>query len=487
MAQDHGSSGGSGGGSGAAPAGSGTGGGEPGSSGQRDMLDDQGELAYQEAVNGILNTYNPQIAGLQSQIGQLEGQKGQCAAQAREQIANAQGQVDAAKMQQMLQMVEPGANTAGLLLDSLLGGAGDEKTELTTRLNNTVARCNSTPGLSCSSSGVSGTTTTHCDKYLETNGGDKSSSMLMLDRCEQRVRDEARSYEKEIASLNKELKEVGSANDELLSAGMQLAAHGLTGNMMKDMGKKNAERQIQSAIAGKAACEQNINAQIGAVQSQIAQLQQQKARDLMMARMAAEYSTRNRRKAADLNANQNIDEEDNTPIAIAPGDGSGFGSDPIVTATPDMPASTLGSGGGGGGSAGGGGDAGPAGWDFGKGGKGFAGGNTLPPQTAAGSYEGGGGGGGGFGIISGGDSPSDGGFGSGADFGAEGEGEDANRELASVPTGAGDGGLRVMLARSTMIHMKHAPTLMKSLDFDKLAKEAEENGRNAASVTKGLE
>jgi hypothetical protein len=47
--------------------------------------------------------------------------------------------------------------------------------------------------------------------------------------------------------------------------------------------------------------------------------------------------------------------------------------------------------------------------------------------------------------------------------------ESGDRGIASVQE-VGDGGLRVLLARTSIVHSRHAPTLVKGIDFKKMAK-----------------
>jgi hypothetical protein len=196
-------------------------------------------------------------------------------------------------------------------------------------------------------------------------------------------------------------------------------------------------------------------------------LEQAKARDLLMANMQAEYQTKLRRDA--LNG-ELIDEDPtidtggsvalNDPNVIDPaslippvrtvGDKNGSGGEEGAAAP---------AGGAAGGNQGGGAPA----WAFGgANGDGNQGGNALPAQPKGAKYAGSAAGAAntkGFG----------GGFGTLAD-----KGETPAEGAAGAPTiqEIGDGGLRVMLARTSIIHARHAPQLVKSIDFKKLAQAA---------------
>jgi hypothetical protein len=102
-------------------------------------------------------------------------------------------------------------------------------------------------------------------------------------------------------------------------------------------------------------------------------------------------------------------------------------------------------------------------WAFGNDGQGNPGGSGLPAQPKGAKYSGTsmpaansikGGLGSGFGNIEAkGTSPD----------------ESGDRGIASVQE-VGDGGLRVLLARTSIVHSRHAPTLVKGIDFKKMAK-----------------
>ncbi len=123
-------------------------------------------------------------------------------------------------------------------------------------------------------------------------------------------------------------------------------------------------------------------------------------------------------------------------------------------------------GGGSGGASGGGSGGGTASaplFDFGAG-AGFDGGSRLPDQPDDVAYAGSTGS-----IMNTGKGP--GGFGS-----FDNKGDKGGTDSGRGPAGdgeidvIGDGGLRVLLARASLAHMRHSSTLRKSIDFDRLAR-----------------
>lgn len=430
--------------------------------GGQDLLDDQSEVGYQEAVNGVLNTYNPQIAQLQVQRTALEADKAQCVIDMRQQQAEAQSQADQAKAQALQGMLGPGLQTLGSMMEGMGGGAEDESGRLQEEIDLEIEECNNNPNLRCREGSIT-VDVASCNNDAT---------------CLQNAKAARIEHQRNILELENEQSEVDEAGHGVMEGLMGAAAAGIGGNLASKAAQKGAAAQIANAAEAEKICQQRVDAQIAGIEANITQLQQQKARDLTMARISAEFATQQRRKAADLASDENDVEEDN-PVAIAdpldiPEDGDG----PIATASGDV----TGSGGGGGGLPGGGppgggaGAGGGNGWVFGGGGGGFDGGNTLPPQSTAGAFEATGGGG--NGIIT----PGKGnGFGSGFAKFSEEEAQGGEEVV-----GVGDGGLRVLMARTSLIMAKHSPTLMKSLNFEKLAKRAEERGREAASVNSKL-
>jgi hypothetical protein len=286
----------------------------------------------------------------------------------------------------------------------------------------------------------------------------------------QALASDAMNFENQIATTNKELKDLGGATDGLITSGMELAAAGIGGMMINNQGKEMAAYLAENAAGQEDLCKKQVDAQITALKNQIAQLEAAKARDLLMANMMAEYQTKVRRE----NQVENIDEEDDPTnggtIAIdGPGEIAGL---PPVRTVPMTKNNGSGTGanapaGGGGGS----GSAAPPGWEFSQGG-GFDGGSRLPDQPEAATYSGTGNTGsvkgGGFGALDG--KTGEGAVGDRAPAGEEGE-------------VMGDGGLRVLLARASLIHTKHATTLLKSIDFDRLAKSQGITKSKPASVS----
>lgn len=447
-----------------------------GGGGGQDLLDDQSEVGYQEAVNGVLNTYNPQIAQLQIQKTALEADKAQCIIDMKQQQAEAQSEADQAKAQALQSMLGPGMQTMGSMMEGMGGGAEKESERLDEEMKLLMEECDSQQGLRCSNGRVS-FAAEECNTNATTGVALSDAEKQTCVTTAQTMR---REFTRDAMELEREGDEVDEAGHGLMEGIAGLAAAGIGGNIASKAAQKGAAARIANAAEAEKICQMRIESQAAGLDANIAQLQQQKARDLTMARMSAEFATQQRRKAADLQSNED-DEVNDNPVAIAdplqfPEEGDG----PVKVASGDV-LSAGGSGGGGGlpagGPPGGGGAAGgDSGWVFGGGGGGFDGGNTLPPQSTAGGFSTAGGK---QGIIT----PGKGnGFGSGFAKFNDDEAKSAGEEVIGV----GDGGLRVLMARTSLIMAKHSPTLMKSLNFDKLAKRAEERGREAASVNADL-
>ncbi len=438
-----------------------------------DVLDDQAEVQYQEAINNVLSTYDPQISSIKSQIQDLSTSgKQQCIQATREAISQADAGASAASAQAMQNMLEPGTETVGHALDSVMGGAGSEKSTKEAQLQKMINTCQGTGVLDCDKNGA--------EPMLSTTGC-ATAGYPDQGQCRQYASSEASRYTSKITALSSEINELDSGMGELLGSGIQLAVAGLTGNMLKKQAAEQAAGMKANASEAEKLCDLQVNNQIAALQSSLSNLEAQKARDLTMARVSAEYGTRNRRKQADI---LNTNEEDLPPGSIAVGD-------PLVTDLPgsnDEPFSKLfgnkgggagTGGGGGGGSAGGGGAGEPDFGAFGGGGGDYSGGSPLPPQTDAGSAWSGT-------AASAANEKDGGGFGNGfSEFKEKEEVAEGDRSPAGIEA-IGDGGIRVLLARTTIVHSKHASILLKSLDFDKLAKRSKENGREAASVTNSM-
>ncbi len=455
----------------------------PSTSWAQDLLDDPAELQYQQAVNDVLNTYDPQITQLNSQLQDLSTSgKQQCIQATREAQAAADAQAGQAGAQAMQSLIGPGTETVGHALESVMAGAGSEKATLIKTRDALVAECNSKDGGNfLGVQAVTCTSTTATSKKSRCRSSAEAASLTSDQKliCESSASDYANTTQARLTELNAEIDEVGAGMGELMGSGLQLAAAGFTGNMLKKNALEQAAGIKANAAEQEKLCDLQVNNQIQAIQGQLANLQAQKARDMMMARMSAEYGTRERRKQADL-LNTDDDEFLDAPIAV---------SDPdFIPQEIEPDFSKLfgnnggGSGGGGGGPAGGaaGSGGGDPNWVFGDGGGGGSpGGSPLPPSAADGSWSGQG-----AQALTG--ISDGGGFGKGfSDFPAEDKQESVERTPASVGA-IGDGGLRVLLARSSIIHSRHASTLMKSLDLDKLANRKKDGGRAAASVTNSL-
>jgi hypothetical protein len=433
----------------------------PSGSGNADKLDDAAEVQLQQSLNDIYNKYNTQISGIKAQADQLASTGySQCELDAKTAENEAASQESQAKMQALQGMLEPGAKTLGHLVDAGMKGAGGEKAAQTQKLDNLVKNCNEQGKyIPTSTAGAAPVQVFSCTNTGVTVTKSKCASMTGQDNINcQTLASDANSFESQIAATNKEIKDLGGATDGLITSGMELAAAGIGGMMMNNQGKEMAAYLKENAAGQEDLCKKQVDAQITALNNQIAQLEAAKARDLLMANMMAEYQTKVRRE----NQVENIDEEDDPTnggtIAIdGPGEIAGL---PPVRTVPLTKNNGSGTGAnapaGGGGS--GSGAAAPPGWEFGQGG-GFDGGSRLPDQPEAATYSGTGnpmgGKGGGFGSLD----------------GKTGEGEKGDRSPAGEEGEVmGDGGLRVLLARASLIHTKHATTLLKSIDFDRLAK-----------------
>ena len=426
----------------------------------QDVLDDQAELGYQNAVNQILNTYNPLLSSIDSELQGLQTQGlMQCKIAESQAIGAANAGADQAAAQALQGMIEPGAETVGHVLESAMAGAGGEKAKKEEQLKNLVQACNDSGILQCTNNGA------RVDL-----AGCKAQGYNQLE-CSS----EARGYTEEITTLNTEIDELGSGMNELIGSGVQLAAAGFTGNMVKKKALENAAAQVANAGEMKKLCQVQLANQIAALQRQKAELAANKARDLMGAKMAGEYDSRQRRK-------NNEEDDDGQPtgtIAVNLPDDLPVEFTPDYSSLFNADGSDGGSGGAPGGApASGGGDS--AEWAFGGGsGNGSAGGSPLPPQSSAGD------GWSGAGSTTLNAANKGGGFGKGfSDF--KKEDEKGDRAPAAAIQGVGDGGIRVMLARNSLIHSTHASTLLKSLDFNKLSRQQKEKGREAASVTNSL-
>lgn len=422
--------------------------------GNVDKLDDAAEVQLQQSLNDIYNKYNTQIAGIKTQADQLAATGyAQCEMEAKTAENEAASQESQAKMQALQGMLEPGAKTLGHLIDAGMKGAGGEKATKEAQLQKTIAACESTGTLSCSNTGADPLPINE-----KTCPGSTQNPSLGM-QCRQNASTDAMRYTEKISAVNKEIKDLGGATDGLITSGMELAAAGISGMMVNNQGKEMAAYLKENASDQEDLCKKQVDAQITALNNQIAQLEAAKARDLLMANMMAEYQTKVRRE----NQVENIDEEDDPTnggtIAIdGPGEIAGL---PPVRTVPLTKGNGSGTGANApaGGGSGSGGAAAPPGWEFGQGG-GFDGGSRLPDQPEAATYSGtagafGGSKGGGFGALD----------------GKTGEGEKGDRSPAGEEGEVmGDGGLRVLLARASLIHTKHATTLLKSIDFDRLAK-----------------
>jgi Skp family chaperone for outer membrane proteins len=425
--------------------------------GSADRLDDAGEVQLQQSLNDIYNKYNSQIAGLQGQMSQLQstGDK-QCAMEAKQAESQAAQQESQAKMQALQQMLEPGAQTLGHAVDSMMKGAGKEKGNKEEQLNARVNECNqaysasampgvAVPALTCTKSTAS-PNVAHCGTP------DKNPNYAA---CRSELGSLATTYQNQLTELNKEISETGSAMDGLIGSGMSLAAAGIGGMMIMNQGKEMAGYLRDTAEGAEDLCKSQVAAQLDALKNQIAQLEAAKARDIMMANMMAEYQTKVRR--------ENQVPTDTTPLENGTIGVDGAPETAQIPPIREIPMSKNGSGSsggsGGGGSGSGGGAAAPPSWAFDEGG-GFDGGSRLPDQPEASSYSGTAGNALNFGKATGGFGAMDG----------SKNGELGDRALASDGDAIGDGGLRVLLARASLVHTRHASTLLKSIDFDRLAK-----------------
>lgn len=434
-----------------------------------DPLDDAAEIQLQQALNDIYNNYDNQISSLQGQIHTLASSGMQrCKVEADARRSAADQAAKQADTQSKVGMIEPAAKTLGHLINGGMNMAGSEKKSLTDKLNSKVQECNdaakeykNTYQLAkapfyCDTKGAYASIA-NCNVISNTNPENAT-------KCSISARGEVADYERQIANLNSQLKDLGSATNELIGSGMQLAASGLIGAMTGKTAAENAAMQKAAADQSEALCKLQVQNQINELQRQIAQLQQAKARDLLMANMQAEYQTKLRRNTRGMLPDEDPAMDSGTPVAL---------NDPEVNDPFIPPVRTVGdnnnsNSGGGGPTAS---SAAPSGspssggapaWAFG-GGEGNLGGSGLPAQPKGAKYSGTsipaansikGGLGSGFGNIeTKGTSP----------------GESGDRGIASVQE-VGDGGLRVLLARTSIVHSRHAPTLVKGIDFTKMAK-----------------
>jgi hypothetical protein len=427
-----------------------------------DRLDDAAEVQLQQSLNDVYNRYNPEIANLQIEADQLRATGyQQCELEGKAAEGEAKQTESDAKMQALQGMLGPGAQTVGHLVDAGMKGASKEKQSKEQQLQRTIATCQSTGTLDCSSVGADPL------PVNETTCPGSTANPSLAMQCRQNASTEALRYTERIATINKDIKDSSGAMDGLMKSGMELAAAGIGGMMINKQGKEMAEYLRDNAEGQVAACKNQVAAQISGLANQIKQLEAAKQRDLLMANMMAEYQTKVRREQKPQNIEETLPNEDL-------GGTIGFGATPF-TPLPDAPIKSVpfgqntaggagnpAAGAGGGGGPGGGGAATAPPFDFNSG-NGFDGGSRLPDQpdgldyagTAVGSLSGGKGGAGGFGALDGKDLNT----------------ADGDRGLASEDGGVlGDGGLRVLLARTSLVHMRHAPTLRKSVDFDRLAK-----------------
>ncbi|MEO5666423.1 MAG: hypothetical protein ABIR96_00040 [Bdellovibrionota bacterium] len=444
-----------------------------------DKLDNEAEVGLQQSINDIYTKYNSQIAGMKAQSDQLNSTgKSQCALEAKNaQNEAAQGE-SAAKMQALQGMMQPGAETLGHVVDAGLKGVSGEKAAKEAALAKTIELCTNTEHLACDKDGANPlpVTETNCPGSTPKDASTALQSSMIASGCKTNFNTDAARYSDKIASLSKEIKDTGGAMDGLVSSGMQLAAAGISGIMMNKQAKETAAYMKESADGQEALCNKQIDAQITALTNQIAQLEAAKARDLLMANMMAEYQTKVRRK----NQVQNDPTATNTTNGGSIDVGSGAPFQPYVRPVQTVPFANKGGGGGanapaGGGAGGGAGGASAPNWDFG-GGAGFDGGSRLPDQPESATYAGSG--------MSASVVPKNGsGFGA---LEAKGAGAgDAERDPASEGEVLGDGGLRVLMARASLIHTRHATTLMKSIDFDRLAKTQGISPRPASASNAG--
>jgi len=427
-----------------------------------DRLDDAAEVQLQQSLNDVYNKYNMQITGIKAEADKLAASGyAQCEMEAKQAETEAAQQESEAKMQAMQQMLGPGAQTLGHIVDSSMNGAKGENANQTSKLNTIIQNCNESGKYISTSGGQTIQVFSCTEDGVTVSGKTKCGTLTGQDSLNcQALASDANMHEDQIARTKKEVDDTGGAMDGLAKSMMELAAAGIGGMMANKQAKEMAGYLRENAATAEDFCKKQVDAQITALNNQMAQLEAAKARDLMMANMMAEYQTKVRRE----NQVENLDEEQNftNGEAIDLGSNEPFfpGIRPVQTVPmnansgsgADAPA-----GGGGGGSGGGGGGA-PS-WDFG-GGAGFDGGSRLPEQPPESSYAG-------NSVSAANFSKTAGGFGA-LDSKPK---DDASRDLASEEGAViGDGGLRVLLARASMIHTRKASTLRKSIDFDRLAK-----------------
>jgi hypothetical protein len=439
---------------------------------QHTPLDEAAQVGLQQSLNDIFNRYNGQITQAQSQMDHLRGAgMQQCAAQAQSMANQAAQTKDAAATQALMGMIGPGMETMGHVLDGALKAGGGEKVSKQNELNTQVQNCKANNHLRCDASSGATVNTAQITVTCNTKATaipDPTAKLTYIAECERTERgsaaSEATNYTTQITKLNKELGALSGMSENLIGTGMQLAAAGITGGMMKSQAEKQAGYMTAEALAQKDLCELQVQNQIKDLQRQIQQLEAAKARDIMMANMMAEYQTRQRERALQPEDTP-FEGDEGGIIDLGVPDFAGGGPSTIKTAGKDGVAGPGAGGGGpaggGGGSTGGGGVGDPA-WVFGDGAGGFDGGSPLPAQPQAASFAGTaanpantGKGGGGFGAFAG--KPSD----------DEATGE---RGPASEVQELGDGGLQVLLARTSIVHSRHAAALVRGIDFDSLAK-----------------
>lgn len=430
-----------------------------------DPLDDASEQQLQQSLNQVYNQYNSQIAEVQSQVDLLKATGVQkCEADASQQIAEANQEASQAKAQAMASMMGPAAQALGQMLEGGHGAAGSEGEVQQKKLDNIIEQCE-LDGFDCSPSGdVS--PTVEKKKECDAKAAEKPA-------CLKNLNQEASFYEEKILNQSSRIKEVGAAGGGALSSIAQLAAAGMGGAMTAKAAKESAALQIASAEQQKELCAVQVESELNNLARQISQLEQARARDILMANMQAEYQTKLRRKTADgLEVDTSgLDTGDMASLDGDPGEGPQI---PYVQTADGAVKGSQGVNSPAGGSAapssGGSGSA-PA-WAFGGGGSAFDGGSALPMQPKGAKYAGAalssantgkGGGMGGFGAIE--------------NKGALSVSADKSDDFQPI----GDGGLRVLLARTAIVHARHSPELVKGIDFDKLAKtQAPKQNQNAA-------
>lgn|GEM_PF-3598866 len=427
-----------------------------------DPLDDAAEVQLQQALNDIYNSYNSQISALQGQRDSLaSGGMRQCEVDAGAAKSQADQNAAQAKQQGLMNMIGPGAETLGHLVEAGMGAAGSEKKDKEAQLQKMISACEGTKVLDCDKNGAEPIV----NAATCTAAGFPTTTDPTMGACRQYASSEASRYTSKLSSISRELKDLGGATNELLGSGAQLLASGLVGSMTGKTADQNAALQKAAAEQGEEFCKLQVQNQLNEMTRQLAQLESAKARDLLMANMQATYQTKLRRDALNGEIPEEIDLS-----GLYQGGVSALNDPNLIDPNSLLPpVRTVGGGGSSGsegsaapaaGGAAGGGSGGAPAWGFGGAGDGTQGGNALPAQPKGAKYTGSAlsaansGKGGSFG----------GGFGTLEDKGPAGEGEET--QIQQI----GDGGLKVLLARTSIIHARHAAELVKGIDFKKLAK-----------------